>query len=294
MDLKKLCKALLFPPFALTLVLTPIALALLIYAMAVLGTDAPLSIAAYVLAAYTLTLWCCRIPDSIRFFRAFREENPLMRKWRSDARLRVNVSLYGALGFNDLYGLFQLWLGVYHKTFWFSSLGVYYLCLALMRFFLVRHTRRYVAGARREAELRKYRACGWVFLVMNLALSLIVFFMVYWNRTFVHHMITAIAMAAYTFFAFSAAIVNVIKYKKYNSPVFSASKIISLAAASVSMLTLTSTMLTTFSDGSMDALTQKILLGLVGFAVSAAITAMAVYMIVGATKQLKGNEQYGK
>ena len=138
-----------------------------------------------------------------------------------------------------------------------------------------------------RTELIKYRACGWVFLVMNLALALIVFFMIYWNRTFRHHMITTIAMAAYTFTSFSMAIVNVVKYKKYNSPVFSASKAISFAAACVSMLTLTSTMLTTFSDGTMDVLTQKMMLGSVGIAVSGVVVTMAIYMIVQSTKKLK-------
>ena len=156
-----------------------------------------------------------------------------------------------------------------------------------MRFFLARHTTKYAPGERIQAELKKYRACGIIFLVMNLALALIIFFMVYWNRTFEHHMITAIAMAAYTFTAFTVAIINVIKYRKYNSPVFSATKAISFAAACVSMLTLTSTMLTTFNDGSMDELTQKLMLGGVGFAVSGLIVWMAIYMIVTSTKQLK-------
>ena len=122
---------------------------------------------------------------------------------------------------------------------------------------------------------------------MNLALTLIVFFMLYWNRTFNHHMITAIAMAAYTFTAFTSAIINVVKYRKYNSPVLSASKAISFAAACVSMLTLTSTMLTTFSDGTMDALTQKLMLGGVGVAVSGVVVAMAIRMIARGTKKLK-------
>ena len=138
-----------------------------------------------------------------------------------------------------------------------------------------------------ETELKKYRACGWVFLVMNLALSLIVFFMVYWNRTFTHHMITAIAMAAYTFTSFTFAIINVVKFKKYNSPVFSASKAISLAAALVSMLTLESTMLTTFSDGTMSPLEQKIMLGATGGVICALIVATAIYMILIGTEKLK-------
>jgi hypothetical protein len=156
-----------------------------------------------------------------------------------------------------------------------------------MRFFLVRHTRKYAPGERMQTELKKYRACGIVFLVMNLALALIIFFMVYWNRTFEHHMITAIAMAAYTFTTFTVAIVNVVKYRKYNSPVFSASKAISLAAALVSMLTLESTMLTAFSDETMTDISRKLMLGVTGGVISLLIVAMAIYMIVVGTKKLK-------
>ena len=136
-------------------------------------------------------------------------------------------------------------------------------------------------------ELIKYRACGIVFLVMNLALTLIIFFMVYWNRTFEHHEITTIALAAYTFTSLTMAIMNVIKYRKYNSPVFSASKAISLAAGCVSMLTLESTMLTTFSDGTMTLTERRIMLGCTGAVICLFIVTMAVYMIVQSNKKLK-------
>ena len=290
MDWKKLGKALLFPHSVIRIILVPIATVLLVGSMVFVGTESVIAYISYILAAYTLTVWCFQIPTLIRFFKAFKAENKYARRWQNDARLRVNVSLYGSFAWNALYGIFQLWLGFYHHTFWFSSLGAYYICLGTMRFFLVRHTRKYAPGERMQAELVKYRACGWVFLVMNLALSLINFFMVYWNRTFQHHMITAIAMAAYTFTSFTTAIVSMVKYKKYNSPVFSASKAISFAAACVSMLTLTSTMLTTFSDGTMDAITRKIMLGSVGAAVSVTVVAMAIYMILKSTKKLKKAE----
>ena len=293
MDWKKLGKALLFPHIAIMIVLIPIATVLLVGSMVFIGTESPIAIVSYVLAAYTLTAWCFRIPELIRYFQAFKNENRYVRQWLSDTRLRVNVSLYGSLALNVAYALLQLWLGFYHRTFWFCSLGAYYLCLAVMRFFLVNHTRKHAPGKKMRTELRKYRACGWVFLLMNLALTLIIFFMLYWNRTFTHHMITAIAMAAYTFTAFTVAIVSIVKYKKYNSPVFSASKAISFAAACVSMLTLTSTMLTTFSDGTMDAAAQKMMLGSVGAAVSLVVVAMAVSMIVIGTKKLKKEVQNG-
>ena len=287
MDWKKLGKALLFPHIAIMILLVPIATVLLVASMVFVGTDTPIAYISYVLAAYTLTVWCIRIPSLIKFFKTFKDENKYARKWQDDVRLRVNVSLFGSLAWNALYGLFQLWLGFYHHTFWFYSLGAYYICLGVMRFFLARHTTRYAPGERMRDELIKYRACGIVFLPMNLALALIVFFMVYWNRTFEHHMITTIALAAYTFTSMAVAIINFVKYRKYNSPVFSAAKAISLAAALVSMLTLESTMLTTFSDGTMTAVEQKWMLGATGGAISVLIIATAVYMIVVGTKKLK-------
>lgn len=285
MNLKKLGKALLFPHTALMTVLIPIATVFLVYSMVFVGTESVLAYISYVLAAYTLTVWCFKIPHIIRFFKRFKNENKYARRWQEDERLRVNVSLYGSLVLNAAYAVFQLWLGFYHSSFWFYSLAGYYILLAVMRFFLVRHTSAHKPGEKMREELVKYRACGWIFLLMNLALTLMIFFMVYWNRSFVHHEITTIMMAAYTFTAFTVAVVNIIQYRKYNSPVYSASKAINLAAACVSMLTLESTMLTTWGQSD-DENFRRIMLAATGIAVSLFIVVMAVYMIVQGNKGL--------
>jgi len=287
MDWKKFVKMLLFPHIAVLIVLLPVATAFLVYSMVVLKTNEVLSHIAYVISAYTLTIWCVRMPEIIKFIKNFKNKNKYAQIWLTDTRLRVNVSMYGSFAWNSIYGIFQLWLGIYHHTFWFCSLGAYYICLAFMRYGLVWHTTKYKPGEKMYVELKKYRATGWVFLVLNLALTLMIFFMVYWNRTFKHHEITTIAMAAYTFTTLTLAIINVIKYRKYNSPVLSAGKAISLTAGLVSILTLESTMLTTFNDGSMDLLTRRLFLALSGGAISALIITMAIYMIVRSTKQIR-------
>ena len=53
------------------------------------------------------------------------------------------------------------------------------------------------------------------------------------------------------------------------------------------MLTLTSTLLTTFSDETMSPLAHKFMLGGVGFAVSGVAVFAAVYMIAESTKKMK-------
>ncbi len=287
MSWKKIGKVLLFPHIAIMIILVPIATVFLVYSMVFLGTESIIAIISYVLAAYTLTVWCFKIPYLIKFFKTLKNENKYVRIWQDDTRLRVNVSLYGTLIYNTAYALLQLGMGFWHHTFWFYSLAGYYISLAVMRFFLVRHTSKHKPGEKMLDELIKYRACGIVFLVMNLALALMIFFMVYWNRTFNHHEITTIALAAYTFTSLTLAIINMVKYRKYNSPVYSASKAISLASACVSMLTLESTMLTTFGDGTMSLTGRRILLGLSGGVISVFIIAMAIYMIVQANKKIK-------
>ena len=63
-------------------------------------------------------------------------------------------------------------------------------------------------------------------------------------------------------------------------------KAISLAAACVSMLTLESTMLTTFGADQTEMLLQKVMLGVSGGMISVLIIAMAVYMILQSSKKL--------
>ena len=287
MNWKKLGKALLFPHMAIMILLIPVATVFLVYSMVFLGTSSPVAIASYVLSAYTLTVWCFKIPYLIRFFRTFKNENKYALIWRNDTKLRVNTSLYAGLLWNTAYALLQLGMGFWHKSFWFFSLAAYYICLGVMRFFLLRYTLSHKSGEKMLTELRKYRACGIVFLLLNLALTLMIFFMVYWNRTFRHHEIATIALAAFTFTSLTLAIINIIRYRKYNSPVYSAAKAISLASACVSMLTLEATMLTTFNDGTMTLTARRLFLGLSGGVISILIIAMAVYMIRQANKKIK-------
>jgi preprotein translocase subunit SecD len=53
------------------------------------------------------------------------------------------------------------------------------------------------------------------------------------------------------------------------------------------MLTLTSTRLTAFDDGTLDGFSRNMMLGSLGITVVAVVLTMAVYMIVKGTRQLK-------
>ena len=67
MDYKKIGKALLFPHPAVLIVLLPVGAVFLVYSMVCLGKETIPAYISYALAAYTLTIWCVRIPEIIRF-----------------------------------------------------------------------------------------------------------------------------------------------------------------------------------------------------------------------------------
>lgn len=103
-------------------------------------------------------------------------------------------------------------------------------------------------------------------------------------------MITVIAMAAYTFTTFTFAIINLVKYKKYNNAVYSSAKTISLIAGCVSILTLETAMLTTFGTTE-SRYFRNIIISLTGFAVVSFAITMAIIMIIKGKINLKKNKQ---
>jgi len=283
---KNLGMSLLYPHLAVIICLLPVSISFLVYSLIYLGPESIIAIVSYLLAFYVLLVVCFRIPSMIVFFKTLKKENKYLKQWFSDVHLRMNVSLYGSLIWNITFAIFQLGLGFYHKSFWFYSMFTYYVMLGVMRFFLLNHTRKYKLNEQTEIETKKYIVSGWLLLFMNIALLVIVFFMVYWNRTFNHHMITTIAIASYTFLTFTFSIINLIKYRKYKSPVYSAAKSISFINGCVSMLTLETTMLTTFGQNE-SLLFNKIMLSATGVVVIGFAITIAIIMIVKGNKILK-------
>lgn len=286
MNWKKIFNTIFFPHIAIIILFLPVAVAFLVFSLIYFTSNSTISIISYLFAFYMLLVICLRIPQMIKFFKKIKNENKYVARWFSDVRLRVNISLYGSLIWNGAYAIFQLGLGFYHNSVWFYSLAIYYLILAIMRFFLLKHTSLYEAGDEERKETKKYLLCGCLLLIMNVALAGILFLMIYRNQTFYHHQITTIALATYTFVTFTFAIINIVKYKKYNSDVYSASKMISLIASCVSMLTLESTMLTVFGSSD-DVSFRQIMLGTTGTVVMMLSIAIAIFMIVRGSKKLK-------
>lgn len=290
MNWKKIWKALFFPHIAIIILLCPLSIAFLTLSLVFYDSTSAISIVSYLFAFYILLVICLRIPRIIAFCKRIKKENKFIHKYTTDVRLRITISLYGSLIFNGAYAILQLCLGFYHGSLWFYSMSIYYTMLTIMRFFLLRHTRAYDVNQDGREEGRKCCLCGWIILALNLALAVIISFIVVQNKTFHHHEITTIALATYTFVTFTFAIVNLIRYRKYNSMIYSCAKTISLICACVSMLTLESTMLTTFG-GELTGSFAQIMLACSGGVVTIFTITMAIILIVRGMKKLRSLPQ---
>lgn len=286
MNWRKIGKGLLFPPAPALAALVLAAAAALVYGFIALEEGDIRRIPCYVLSFYALAVVCLRAPGGIAWVKNFRRRNRHLRRYAEDVQWRMNISLLAACLANGAYATLQLVLGVVNQSGWFCAMAGYYALLAGLRLMLGRHLHSHQPGEQRRAEWKQYRLCGGGLLLLNGVLA--VFLMYYARRLRVvrQHEIVVISMAAYTFAALTMAIINVLRYRKYASPACSAAKVLSLASACVSMLSLENVMLTTFAKAPQPDF-HRLMMTLSGAGVSVFMLGMAVYMIASGHRNLK-------
>ncbi len=289
-DWKKLINKILYPPVWLTVILIIVS-TISVITVFVKGWDTnPVAYVAYVAAFYTLTvvtLVCIKVlPRYCRKIKQAIYNNKYGNRYMTDAVFKTHVSLYRSLVINMLYVAMNIVSYFLYRSFWFVILAGYYAVLALMRFLLLRFFSKTGVGNDRIREFKRSRACGFILMTINLTLSGAVLMILYQNRGFEYHGILIYIMAAYTFYITVTAIVNLVKYRKFNSPVILTSKVVNLSAALVSMLSLETAMLSQFGTDSTPEF-RRIMIAFTGAGVSVIVVAMSVYMIVKATKEIR-------
>lgn len=295
--LKKLIRKVFFLPPVPTLLISVPAYVLVIYALAGENVEPVIAYAAYFLSAYALVITVTGITGVVRFVRQGIDKHPLVRKmlgiplvskYLKEVMFRTEASLYQGFFINLLYAGIKLFSGILYSSVWFAALAVYYVLLALMRASLLHYVRK--GGMDKISEWRRYRLCGILLLFMNIALVGIIILVVYENSGFEYPGMLIYVMAMYAFYATIMAIRNVVKFRRYGSPIMSAAKVISLTAALVSMLSLETAMLTQFGAAN-DPMFRRIMTASTGAGISIFVLGMAVFMMVRSTKQMKHIKQ---
>lgn len=291
--LKKLCKK-LFCLSPLTTVLIAAPCFGFVFIMLVTENKSLAAYLSYLLSTYALVITGTKIPSIVRALKRGWNRLPPVKKFRKttlgrkllgDTVFRSELTLHSGLLVNVLYATLNLISGIRYQSLWFVSLSFYYFLLCATRGLLVGQIHRAPVGENLAAEWRSYRTCGIILLLMNQALTGIVIYIVNLGQGFTYPGILIYAMAAYTFYVTIASIINVIKFPKQGSPLLSASKMISLTAALVSMLSLETAMLARFGADQPEF--RRWMTGLSGGAICVFVLGMAVYMIAHACKKLK-------
>lgn len=248
----------------------------------------------YIASAYALVISITGLPYlkmAAQKVKAYILNHPLMKKFRStavgerfmrDIHFRTGVSLGGGLFINLLYIVMKLVSGIYYRSTWFIALAAYYALLAVLRLLLVRR----MTIQDEAAELRRCRMCGFMLLIMNQALAAVVVFIVHQNKGFRYPGLLIYGMAIYAFYAIISATVNIVRSRRHQSPILSTARAISLVAAMVSILSLTTAMLAQFG-GNNDPLFRKAMTAAVGGVACTIVIVMAVFIIVRANRKLK-------
>lgn len=276
-----------------TLLIAVPSFALVIYALAGENVNPVIVYLSYFLSAYALVITITGITGIVRLVRQGVGQHPLVRKMRDiplvdrylrEDTFRAEAALYQGFVTSLFYAGVKMFSGIFYSSVWFIALAVYYILLALMRASLLHYVRK--DERNKVSEWRRYRLCGIILLFMNFALTGIIILVVRQNSGFVYPGVLIYVMALYAFYAAITAVRNVIKFRRYGSPILSAGKVISLTAALVSMLSLETAMLTQFGAGD-DGNFRQVMTACTGAGISVIVLGMAVFMILRSTRQLK-------
>ena len=284
---KKIINKILYPPLWLIILLTAISIATLPFIFIKGWEEMPVAYPVYVVAFYTFSVLCLFFADALpKRYKEIKQriyENPLGNKYMTDVVFKVRISLYISFAINLVYSAFHLFSGIFYSSLWIGAVAIYYVLLSVIRFILLQHMEKKKDGGM-ISEYQSYKISAILMMLLNLTLSGIVLNMIIKNEVIAYSDIYVITSATYTFYILTMSIVDIVRYRKYNSPVMSAAKAIRFAQALVSLLSLEATMLVQFGD---DESFRRTMLALTGAGVFLIVLTMSVYMIIRATRQIK-------
>ena len=245
---------------------------------------------AYFVSAYTLTALCffCvnALPSTVKTIRKTIESNKYYSKFSVDKDSKIKNSLYLSVIINFVYIFTNAFSALYYKTAWFGIFAVYYATLMVMRVLLAKYLHNKGLGADIVGELKRSKACSVLMLTLNLALTATVLMMMYQGRGFEQHGVLIYVIALYTFYSTITAVIDVVKYNRFKNPIISASNMIKLSDALISMLLLETSMLAQFGqDNTIEF--KRLMISFTGGGIAIIITFMSVYLFVQSNRQLK-------
>lgn len=249
------------------------------------GFGTPLSYLLYLVMTYSLIIICIKLYTIIKNkVQILINNNKYLEKYTNDHELRYRISLIFSLSINVIYALFKLITGIIFKSIWFISFALYYLLLVIIRANILKQELR---ENTLKTEYMKYRNIAIILLFTNVILTMIILIIVNQKIMNIYPTWVAISIAVYTFYLLFISIYNLVKYRKYNSPLMSSSKVINVVTSLVSLISLEIVLIPTF--GIEKVTFFEIMIMSTGGGVAFIIIIISLYMIITSTEWLNGN-----
>ncbi len=158
--------------------------------------------------------------------------------------LQLARSPYTSLILNFVYALGNCILGFLLHSWWFITIGAYYVVLTVTRYSVLQIKRK--AGGNYDTELFARRITGILLVVLSFCIVGVNILSAVKDRGTAFHEIVMITVATYTFTKITIAIIGMAKAKHSPSPVLKTLRNISLSDACVSIYTMQRSMLVSF------------------------------------------------
>lgn len=279
-------KKILYPKTYILLIGLLIIIISLVYLIFYNGFGSSISYILYLIMTYFLIVICIKIYNIIRFkIDRFIDNNKYLKEYKNNHELRYKISLFISLTLNIIYSIFKLLSGIIIKSFWFISFALYYFLLIILRLNIAREETK--DNSNLKDEFIKYRKTAIILLFTNVILTIIILIIVNQKIMKVYPDWIAITVAVYTFYLIFNSIFSLIKYRKYQSPLISASKVINVITSFVSLISLEIILIPTFGNG--ETKFFEIMIMATGGGIALIIIIISFYMIIKSTEWLNSN-----
>ena len=198
---------------------------------------------------------------------------------RRDAEARAVASIRRSFAVTAVFAAYKGAMGWYLRSVWLGSMAAYYLVLGLMRFLLLRQVRSDVLRG-----WRQFRLCGVLLLVLTAVLGGMSTIALLEGEAIRYPGHLIYGAAAFTFYQLAMSVVNIQRYRKLKNPVYTASKLLALAAGLVSLFFLQMSLLAAFGSGEV---WERAMNMATGAAVFLLVLGMAVYMMKKGAQNLR-------
>lgn len=285
--MKKIINQILFPSKFIAIPFCLFSVVLLVNVFSIHLEGTLISYISYLLSTYSLILFVIWFIKTCKFTTDEIKKRKLYKTYNKNINLINKYAIIISSLVNLLFGIFELITGIYYKSWWFITLAIYYLILCFMKILLLKNIKH--LGENIKKELKKLKNTGIILLLLNIVLTEIIILTIKYDHYINYQGYLIYAIALYDFYLIISAVINVIKYRYYNSPIIIANKCISLTVAMISMLSLEIAMISKFGNNETNF--KFIMISLTGLAIVIINSIMSIIMIIKSNEKRKNKSK---